>query len=309
LAATFGSPPILYRNWIEYVSDGGVLDGINTIHDNVITNIGPTFQITNTCGGVAHTNAIELNGQNTTPLVYNNVIRNLSTGTLALWIGTNSGITGYVFDNVIYNTDTGNILDWAQSVVNNGCAGGATYCNVAGSITALNNTVECGPDGSPSATCQGSNSALTAGLFQNNFFITSGNIFTAPPTQTLTTNLGSGNNGVAYSTACTTNGYCPSQTYAFSPTSGAGITVGGGTSVASICSTINGIDTTAGAECLNDTAYGVAIDTTSWTVTGSGRTTHAWASTPDIGAYEFQSSVGIGGATGKWTTTGTYTIN
>jgi hypothetical protein len=293
-AATFGGPPIQYRNLYEHVSDGGVVNGVTTLHDITADTIGPTFQVFNgACPsqsqGVAHTNGFELNAQSTDVTLYNLVIRHMGTGTLSLWCGTNSGVNCYAFNNVIYDTDIGNILDPAQSVMNNGCPAGPTYCNVAGNFFYVNNTVECGPDaGPPSAGCQGPNGAITSIKHQNGFYITSGTIFQAPPTATLVTNLGSGNNGVPLATACGTNFYCANQAFAFSPTSPSGITVGRGTSNSSFCATINALDSTAGFACLKDTTYGVAVDKTSWTVTGLARTALTRsASTPSIGAYEF----------------------
>ena len=290
--AIFGSPPIVYNGFIEWDSQGEISNGINTIHDLAIFNIGPTFQIANACGGVAHTNGIELNAQSTDVTIYNTVIAHLGTGAAAFWCATNSGVNCYAFNNVIWDTDTGNILDPSPSLTNNGCANGGTYCNVAGNTFYYHDTVECGPDSNPVANCTGSNAALTAVTHQNGHYITSGTISTAPPTPTLTTNLdtaGSTNAGMSKSTA-TTDLYTSAQTFAFSPTSAGSPSVGTGTSDASMYSTINALDSTAGAAFLRDTTYGVAIDRTSWTVTGFARSTNARHSTPDIGAYEFSGS-------------------
>lgn len=292
-ACIFGGPPILYNNWCEYVDQGFVGNGINTYNNNVVSHIGPTFQQCDPTGsgcgtsGVDHTNGLELNAQSTDVTVYNNVISGLGTGTLTFWCATNAGVNCYGFNNVFYDTDVNNILDPAQSVTNNGCAHGVSYCNVAGNFFYYNNTVVCGAVGSPASVCQAGNSAITAITHQNNHYITSSTITSGTPVPTLTTNL--------LQTIGTANGqgYTAAQSpYVFFPTLGAG-TIGTGTSLTSFCSTVNALDSTAGAACLLDTTYGVSIDRTAGTVTGSARTPVTRKSTPDIGAFEFAGGVTV----------------
>lgn len=283
----FGGPALIYRIWCEYADQGFVGNGITTFHDNTVLQIGPTFQQLNHSGGsgVAHTNGLELNAQSTDVTVYNNVIYAMGSGTLTFWCATNSGVNCYAFNNVFYNTDVNNILDPAQSVVNNGCSASGSYCNVAGNFFYYNNTVECGPNSGPTATCQGGNSAITAITHQNNHYITSGSIYSGTPVPILTTNLLQSLN-----TACSTYGYCYTQTpYVFYPTSGSGPTAGAGTSLSTFCSTVSTLDSTAGAACLLDTTYGVFINRTSWSITSSGRIPNSRKATPDIGAYEYAS--------------------
>jgi hypothetical protein len=278
----FGGPPIWYRNWIEYTQNGGILNGITSYHDNMVTNVVTSYQQYNTSNvfSPAHTNGLELNAQSTDVLVYNNVFRHLGTGTLTFWCATNAGVNCYGFNNVFYDTDVNNILDPAQSVTNNGCAHGATYCNVAGNFFYFNNTIECGQDANPNAICQGSNAAITAITHQNNHYITSGSLNAAPPTPTLTTNI------LQNKATANGQGYNSGQTYAFYPTTG-GSTIGAGTSLTSLCTTINALNAAAGTACLLDTTYGVSIDRTTWTVTGPARTAVARKATPDASAYEF----------------------
>jgi hypothetical protein len=113
------------------------------------------------------------------------------------------------------------------------------------------------------------------------------------------TNLTSPNNGVwttngphpteskdvpmTYLTACTQGGYCSTETYPFSPTSGTSATVGQGTNLSSQCVSLPGL--------CNDTTLGVSYNATNHTVSYPARTPNPRPSTGawDAGAYEYNS--------------------
>jgi len=108
----FGAPPYVYRNYVEYVSNGAIGNGMNSYHDNTIRHIGPTFQITNSCGGVGHTNGIEINTTSNKTTIYNNWIDSLGTGALGIFVGPLPGFPSYIFNNVLTNMDNSpNIID------------------------------------------------------------------------------------------------------------------------------------------------------------------------------------------------------
>lgn len=284
--AVFGGPPYIAYNLMEYVPSCMVIDGPMTVHDNICQNVVHSFD------AGAHENGLEINyvAYNTT--VYNNIIRHLSgSGALTFWVQPKPGTTAYVFNNVFYDTDSGNVIDLASQ--------SEYYSGSAGTTIMWNNTVECGPDSNPDAVCaSGIGAGVTAVTFQNNHWITNAGSFwsSSGPTPTLHNNI--------LQTLSTANGqgYNSSQTYAFSPSSSGNATVGAGLSATSLCSA-SGV----GAACGNDTAYGVAYNSTNHTVSTPGRTTNIWASPPDSSAYQFSSGstyvITVSSITGNGTVT------
>jgi hypothetical protein len=259
-SAIFGGPAYVAYNEVQYVTSGMVIDGTAAVHDNTVENIVHSFD------SGAHENGIEMNDSQTT-LVYNNIIRHLAgSGSLGLWLEPDSGFTAYVFNNLIYDTDTGNVIDLAS------------IFGPAGTDILWNNTVECGPDSNPTAVCvDGIGSQVTAVTLQNNHFITSAGSYwgTNGPTPTLHNNI------AQTKTVANGQGYTASQTFAFSPTAAGNATVGAGLSASTLCTA------SGSTACLRDASYGVSYNTTNHTVSTPARTTNAWASPPDAGAYEF----------------------
>ena len=281
--AVFGGPPYIYNNVLQFVTSGMIINGPKSVHDNLISNIVPSFD------GTAHLNGIENNASEDV-VIYNNVIRHLGSGALGLWSAANSGFNSYIFNNVLYDTDVGNVFDPAPAVCNSapGCSScGATYCTSNGGWKAYNNTGECGQDSSPTAVCFNFDSSMSASTLENNHLITSQTSWfvTNGVSVTATTNL--------QQTKATANGqgYTASQTFAFSPTSISNSTVGAGTGQSSFCTTVSGVDAAAGTACGNSTTYGVSYNTSNHTVSFPADTTLARPSTPDIGAFQFGSAV------------------
>jgi len=268
----------VYNNICRHVTNG--LEGsANNVHDNWIGPINLCF-VTGGC----HQNALFQfgpNGTATSAFIYNNLITGTtaSGGIVKLWLSGNNAntATGYAFNNVIYNNAPGNMVNLAG---HNAVNYGTWYF--------FNNTVECGTDSS-TGSC-GNDSGGTSGetfVFhsKNNHWITS-----TPPaisctysacdfvtdlTQTMTTAKG--------------QGYTSGSAYAFQPTSASGLTEGAGTNERSLCTTISGLNASAGAACMADTSYACSYNTRNHTVSCPDRTENARPATPawNIGAYEY----------------------
>ena len=86
-------------------------------------------------------------------------------------------------------------------------------------------------------------------------------------------------------------GYTSGATYAFSPTSASGSTVGTGTNDQSVCTTIASLNAAAGTACQHSTGYACVYNASNHTVSCPNDTeisrpaSAAW----DIGAYQFGS--------------------
>jgi hypothetical protein len=218
-------------------------------------------------------------------LVYNNVIQHTTcAGSVTLWLGGLScgSYNGYAFNNVVWDTQGGNVINPPGQV--GGCTTQRTW-------NFFNNTVECGPDSGPSATCfsdSGDIGQADVGTinFINDQWITSSNPFscsvlTCNSTTSLTQTQG----------AASGQGYSGSEPYAFSPPSGCSAsgcsTIQAGIVELALCATLTAVNSAAATACQNDTAYSVGYNTTNHTVTIPGRTSNprsgsAW----DIGAYQ-----------------------
>ncbi len=284
-----GTIPSAYNNIIRYVTNGIQGTGSNW-HDNWVSYVLP-------CYSGCHQNGVFNFGPDnsaTSMFIYNNVISNLwvqGTGGSGggLWLSGNNAnsATGYAFNNVLYGNVSGFSLDLAG---HNAVNYGTWYF--------FNNTMECGTDAAPSTgvgTC-GNDSGGTAGMTfvlyaMNNHFIKGDTTaplsctystctFTGQLTQTLTTAHSQGYNETTGS-------------FAFSPTSSGGSTVGAGTNKQSLCSTIAGLNAAAGTACQSDTGYACSYNTSNHTVTCPDRTGNARPGSAawDIGAYQSESSL------------------
>lgn len=242
----------------------GIGNDCHTFHDNLMENwVLPG-------DGNAHGNVFECVGETSgTNIYYNNVFAHVyaSGGTGAIfWIGPLSGATDYFFNNVIYDTvATGNYFNIQNAS--------------GGNIYAFNSTLQS--SGSAGLMdCEGG--AKTHGY--NMHFITQATTpYYGSGTCSTTTNLLQ-NNSTANG-----QGYTGSETYAYSPTSGSGSTVGGGTNEQSLCTTISGINAAAGAACQSDTGYACTYNTSNHTVSCPARTPVARPSSVawDQGAYQY----------------------
>jgi hypothetical protein len=280
-----GVPNIAYsvcRNVWQAVEAGN-----DTIHDNLFENMQDCFMAAFGTGQ-CHENLLSNFGPDTASheLIYNNVLRNMTYtgagGSFKLALGSLScnNASSYAFNNILYNVAANNMI----------IPGGWQSCTNWGAWKVFNNTFECGTDSSTGDCAQinGANSGAQAIYnFYNNQMLTSGlptNCtgvtvcnYNVPPNLTQTVATANG------------QGYTSGSTYAFSPTSGSGGTVGKGANEQSLCTTIAAFDAVAGAACQQDTTYGVGYNTSNHTVTGPARTalsrpsSSAW----DMGAYQY----------------------
>jgi len=271
MAAIHGGPETVYNNYIDNMSNGLVGEYTN-VHDNVIQNINESYNPTQ------HENGLEINfsGNGT---FYNNLIAHVNYG-VTVWVCPQQGDTQYFFNNVLWDIPITNILD----VGSNSCAPNGK----GGTSVFYNNTVECGPDGGPSFICVANiNVAAGSVTLENNHWVTNA---TSPnagvwssngPTPAELSDI-----VMSYSTACNKQGYCSNEIYPFSPSSTSSGTVGKGTNLSSLCSSVPSL--------CSDTTLGVSYNVANHTTTYPARTPNtrpasgAW----DVGAYLFSNSNG-----------------
>jgi hypothetical protein len=274
MQAIAGNPAFIIGSIIQNVTNG--FQGTSTnVHDNFW---GPVLQSYNPG---AHNNAMHLfnsaNGD-TSQFVYNNLFTGtlVAGGTVKMWLDENmtASTHGYAFDNVMYNNTAGNYI--------NIFGHGGTY----GQWDIFNNTAECGTDGAQgqcAATCP---TCVGTVRSQNNHWITS----SSPGLQCGASSTCSATTDLTQSVATAKGqGYTSGSNYAFQPTSSSGGTVGAGTDIQSLCTSINGLDTAAGAACQNDTGYACTYNTTNHTTSCPLRTRNARPNSAawDIGGFQF----------------------
>lgn len=256
-------------NYFTQLSNGFV-GYAQSFHDNTVNNLVVDYDVT------AHQNMLENNTSPPNTMIYNNVFRHgaAAGSNVTLWDAAVSPSTDYIFDNVFYDTTTANILDFARPLSGS-----------VGSTNFFDNTVECGPDSSPTAICAASifgPVSLTNNQFVGPSADGDGNVYTLNGgTVTETTNI--------VQTKTTANGQGYTMSNGFAPTSGTNATVGAGTNQTSLCTTISGIDSAAGAACGKSTTFGVIYNTTNHTVSTPGVTpiTRPSSGAWDAGAYQF----------------------
>jgi hypothetical protein len=272
-----------YNNICRNVTNGFEGSG-NNIHDNWFGPINMCF----VTGGCHQNNLFQFGpvGSATSVFIYNNLITGTtaSGGITKLWLsGNNSNnATGYAFNNVIYNNASGNMVNLAG---HNAVNYGTWYF--------FNNTVECGTDSNPasgSGGCgndSGGSSGMTFVLHsKNNHWITNA----SPPLSCVHSSCDFTDDVTQTVAAASAQGYSSGSTYAFAPTSGTGATIGTGTNNQSICTTITGLNASAGAACQNATGYACSYNTSNHTVSCPAETplvprpsTTAW----NVGAYQY----------------------
>lgn len=265
--AAVSSGPIVSHNVMRFTTQGyvGVVQQFN---DNLIE-----YERHNANEGTYHPNAFENNTDPCTGLLfYNNVIRHTVAG-VNIWIAPEAGCTpSYAWNNVTYDTMTGNVFYIGDALTSPG-----------GTLYTYNNTLEGGPDSSPSAVCftvaGGTAMHLT---FENNHCVTNNSSIlfqsNGSATVTQTTNV------LQTKSVANGQGYSATQTYAFSPTATGNSTVGMGTSLTGLCS--------SSLTLCTDTTYSVIYNAAAHTAVSPARTTSGRpASLPwDIGAFQFGGS-------------------
>lgn len=276
----------VYNNVIKNVSTG-VATSVDIIHDNWIGPIWLGYS-----GG--HRNGVQIaDGVSLSYLLaYNNILTQVQNGGMGgFWLeqgSGNSGRTAYVFNNLLLNGLTSPI----------GLGEGMQFCQLGsscGPFYAFNNTIE-----GQFALASGMSS--TANLYNNHCLTSAGNCANNEGTWTVnqTTNLaqclGTGAGCSDANASPHFDQYSDSQTYADSPVASTNSTVGAGTNEQSLCTTISGLDATAGAACQSDTGYTCSYNTSKHTVSCPDRSPFARPSSGawDIGAYE---SLAVSGTT------------
>jgi hypothetical protein len=287
---THSGTPIAYGNVIYNVYTG--LDGCgDDWHDNLLDNAMVQGVVTGHQDGLYHVTQC----YNSSSLIYNNVIRNttnpLTGGAVKLWLNGNapcpfSSCTSYMFNNIIYNTYPGNTFDT-----------GGHFAQNYGTWYIFNNTIDCGTDsvqGDCSELSDRGNTGGTMTLIRlNNQYISTGSLsndcthYTCSQTGDLVQSLSSAN----------AQGYSSTSPFAFQPTSASAPTITAAAKVTtaatrlSLCTTIGAIDASAGAACQSDTTYACTYETPTHDVRCPARSTVARAAEPNIGAYQFTSSI------------------
>jgi len=261
----YGGGTWAYNVFNEYVSVQ--VDGTVSVHDNLFENALNSF-------GSAHPNTMEDDGS-CNAVFYNNVVRNTASGSEPFYIGPHTSCTAYVFNNILSQIGSPNMITFGSD------ATGSAHSTVH---YAWNNTIEGGLDSDPPAyNCYNVSSStyVSAVTIKNTACASSLGVNNAPAGVTITT----ASNNLKTLAAWNALGYTSTQPYAFSPTSGSSPTIGVGASLASLCSTVSGINSAAGTACGLGTTYAVIYNTSNHTVT-SPAVTPSTRSTWDQGAYQ-----------------------
>jgi len=270
--AAYAGLPNMENNVIHDLANGvvGYAAG-NPAPSSVDIGGNLIYNIRESNGG-SHPNAIEIVGGGVTYYIHDNVIHDLqASGAETLMFG-NSGETDYIWNNVFYNNSVANAPEAPQTSGQTGI-----------SFTAWNNTIATGNGASCFHNSGQSGAGFTAVTIQNNHCIstasTAADSTWAGTAATLTTNV------LQTPTVASGQGYTSSETYAYSPASANGSTVGVGTN-------LNGNCSGSLAGLCNVTQYACTYNSTSETVTCPANSTTgrpplgAW----NVGSYQYPTS-------------------
>lgn len=281
----FGGGYNVSQNVFRYVAQVVATD-IHVWHDNLMEHWYEPGD------GAAHGNLLEDSGNWPTSIdaMYNNVFRDICTdpgscpaGIVGIWPDPDLSTTEYIFDNVGYDEQSVEYLNAGQNNQDQG------------HLVLFNNTFEYGAPGYSIVSCSatGNYGPLTT---VNNHFIYDG---TSPYGSNCNIDFTAGspmNDSTMSHVAASGEGYTSVETYAYSPASSGGATVGAGTNEQSFCNTMlessDPLVHAAGVACESDTTYGVGYNMVTHTVIIPNRatvlrpTTGAW----DAGAYQYSSA-------------------
>jgi hypothetical protein len=275
----YGEMPIVYNLYIRYVVSG-LLGSFNIIHDVLVE-----YPVISCCGDHANSIYDEAPYSGNDLLMYNNVVRHTTgcSGCVNFWMDGNSSSSSYVsyaFNNVLYDLNPSNIF------ITGGHPPGPY-----GVFYLFNNTIECGTDSNlVGGACFGNGETgnqMTVNSYNNhaiNSVVSGGGCsINGGSCSSVTTDL------VQLLTATNAQGYTSSETYAFSPTSASGSTVGTGTNEQSLCTAIAGLNSAAGTTCQSSTGYACTYNTSNHTVNCPSDTelTRSASTAWNIGAYQF----------------------
>jgi hypothetical protein len=233
--------------------------------------------------GEAHGNVYECMAEPSgVNAVYNNLVRHISpdgVNQVVFWPAPSVGTTDYWFNNVVYDQPiTGNYLDMGQNDKNQG------------TLVIFNNTFET--TGTACVLCCAAAGYSAPFAAVNNHYIFDGTTPYASSCSgkgTYTTEL------IQTHITAASQGYTFSETFAYSPASASGTTVGKGTNVQSYCNALSAAalsDPTlsdAAAACRSGTRYACTYNSSNHTVTCPARTlvTRPTSGAWDIGAYQY----------------------
>jgi hypothetical protein len=249
---------------VGYANSGGSA----TISGNLIYNI------LDSNGGANHANAMEIIGGGTY-YIHDNITHDImAAGAESLMLG-NSGETSYVWNNLIYNIAVAQTPSFPQTS-GQGAIPGLFFWN----NTIVKDGQSCfGFSNQPGAT-------FGSIVIQNNHCISNSSVYGAGAS---VTTLVTTPNVLMSSSAATNEGYTPSESYVYSPTSGSVGTVGAGTNLTGRCSGNTAAlcnDTTY--SCTQQTVNGVIQAVCPARTVGARPGSGAW----DVGAYEYVSGGG-----------------
>jgi len=282
--ATKGFIRHFYNNYIAYVQNaltnnfcwyvwGNTFEEICTVTDFVSNNHRNLYQ--------------SYGGSGKSSYVYNNLAKNVAGGATFLWYPTDS-TKFYCFNNVIYGDNN------ATLVFSSGQLTSAS--NTAG-LYAWNNTFQLAPNNPffaiGGSAIGGSSSGYAAyAFFVKNNHLISTNDGIQPRIDTVV--IDTATNVEHTNAAATSANYTSGSTYPFAPQAVDALTVGNGTNVSSICSSLIDSDPSyPSIACQYDSPLGVSINKTDHTVSYPNRTPILRGQTWDIGAYEYNAGGAI----------------
>ncbi len=276
-----------YNNYDSYTHNG-IISATQWLWQSTFLNQGSSFDAT------SHGNVFEVSPGCPTH-GWNNRVDNSSGGATFFPGPLGGGPPDFYFNNLITN-QANTAFQVATNVCGGSCTGTGEYIfnNTIQDLTATTLYDIAGPGDSGGLY-------LPFMTLNNNMLLNDhGNfiLWGRTTTQNAATNLEQTN------AAATTAGYTQSETYWYSPPSGAGETVGQGTNeTTAICALmtdpVSGGPATPVEDCQSDTTYGVGYDAVNHKVIAPGRTPNsrpasgAW----DIGAYQYFGGLIINGAT------------
>ena len=201
----------------------------------------------------AHTNAwLENDDAPQGLLFFNNIVRHLNSAAqranqigVPVWIAPRADATHptYIFNNVFYDGISNGTLEMGTPLVT---------LPKAGTVVAFNNTIDGGPSWDLNHFGSGCGSNYASCTFRNNHFITNATGLAA-----CGSNCTQSDNLTQTPAAANAQGYSVNEAYVYSPTSGAGATVGKGADVNAFCAAVAAMNANAGQACQSDTTYAV----------------------------------------------------
>jgi hypothetical protein len=273
----------VHNSVFRYVGNGTTLNNNHVWHDNLLEYIFGSSD------GVTHGNGVEMNTEYASVnAFYNNVIRNffvggVGCGNVVVWRTPQT--TDYAFNNLLYGQDASchNANFWDLVTANQGGADGWTD-------NEFNNTWVLSANGPfTNSTMDGT---ATVNMINTHCISPNGGTSGAN-CQTINGTINYVSVVMQTTTQASGQGYTSGETFAYSPSSGSGATVGAGTNEQNLCSALTGSSDpllrAAGTACQNDTGYACSYNPSTHSVSCPARTVVARPTSGvwDAGAYEY----------------------